>query len=395
MTSKPVLQLPDVNKRYPFFLNSACSSGSYGVDCDRTCSEHCKGNGDNCSINTGHCTGGCEAGYKPPLCDDQCPEKTFGQDCKENCSSACRDGLCHHETGVCDRCPPGYIGHFCDQVCSLYMFGEGCNQNCSVYCLDQLCSHQTGICDNCTMGRKGDYCDVEILAAQSGEGGDDTAVIGAVVGTILGVIIVTIIVIFFVWRHRRNRSEDNQNLKESWTKNRNREASAKTKSGSSSASTLRPAAEAKAGIYEEEMTVRAYSEILPDNTAIAVENLRTYLHNHASDNFLKNLFESVPMTYSFSQREGLSAQNSTKNPYKDIVPYDQSRVLLHVDTYKKHEDYINASFVKGYNSENSFIASQAPNNVILHDFVRMLWEKQVDRVVMLTNLIEDREVTWL
>ncbi|GFN87556.1 multiple epidermal growth factor-like domains 10 [Plakobranchus ocellatus] len=224
-----------------------CSEGSYGVDCDRTCSEHCKGNGNNCSIDTGHCTGGCEAGYIPPLCDDQCPEKTFGQDCKENCSSACLDGLCHHKTGVCDRCPIGYIGDFCDQVCSLYMFGEGCNQNCSIHCLDQLCNHQTGICDNCTMGRKGEYCEVEIFAAQSGEDGDDTAVIGAVVGTILGVIIVTIIVIFFVWRHRRNRSEDNQNLKQSWTKKRNRETSAKTKSGSSSASTLRPAAEAKAG----------------------------------------------------------------------------------------------------------------------------------------------------
>ncbi|GFN80108.1 receptor-type tyrosine-protein phosphatase mu [Plakobranchus ocellatus] len=46
----------------------------------------------------------------------------------------------------------------------------------------------------------------------------------------------------------------------------------------------------------------------------------------------------------------------------------------------------------GYNSETSFIASQAPNNVILHDFVRMLWEKKVDRVVMLTNLIEDRKI---
>ncbi|GFO10784.1 receptor-type tyrosine-protein phosphatase kappa [Plakobranchus ocellatus] len=373
-----------------------CSRGSYGLDCNRTCSKHCKGNGNDCSAHTGHCTGGCEAGYIPPLCDDQCPEKTFGQDCKENCSSACRDGLCHHETGVCDRCPPGYIGDFCDQVCSMYMFGDRCSQNCSVHCLAQLCNHQTGICHNCTTGRKGEYCEVEISAVQSGEGGDDSAVIGAVVGTILGVIIVTIIVIFFVWRHRRNRNDNNQNVEQSRTKNSNRETSATT-SASSSVPTLplRPNDKAKAAIYEEEVPDRIYSEILPDNTAIKVENLRTYLHNHTSDNFLKDQFESVPMTNTFSQREGLSAQNSKKNPYKNIVPYDHSRVLLQVDTYKKHEDYINASFVKGYNSEDSIIASQAPNNVILHDFVRMLWEKQVDRVVMLTNLIEDIEVSPL
>ncbi|GFN80087.1 hypothetical protein PoB_000659300, partial [Plakobranchus ocellatus] len=73
-------------------------------------------------------------------------------------------------------------------------------------------------------------------------------------------------------------------------------------------------------IYEEEVLDRIYSEILPDNTAIAVENLRTYLHNHASDNFLKNQFESVPMANNFPQREGLSAQNRKKNPYKNIVP---------------------------------------------------------------------------
>ncbi|GFN80093.1 multiple epidermal growth factor-like domains 10 [Plakobranchus ocellatus] len=223
-----------------------CSRGFYGVDCNRTCSEHCTGNGNNCRADTGHCTGGCEAGYIPPLCDDQCPEKTFGQDCKENCSSTCRDGLCHHETGVCDQCPPGYIGDFCDQVCSVYMFGDGCSQNCSFHCLDQLCNHQTGICHNCTMDRKGEYCEVDIFAVQSGEGGDDSAVIGAVVGTILGVIIVTIIVIFFVWRHRRNCSDDKQKVKQSWTKNSNRETPVTT-SASSSAPTLplRPNAKAK------------------------------------------------------------------------------------------------------------------------------------------------------
>ncbi|GFO07582.1 receptor-type tyrosine-protein phosphatase kappa [Plakobranchus ocellatus] len=368
-----------------------CSRGSYGIDCNRTCSEHCKGNGNDCRADTGHCTGGCEAGYVPPLCDDQCPEKTFGQDCKENCSSACLDGLCHHETGVCNRCPPGYIGDYCDQVCPVYMFGDGCSQNCSVHCLDQLCDHQTGICDNCTMGRRGQFCEVEITAAQSGEGGeggeggDDTAVIGAIVGTIVGVVIVTIIVIFFVWRHRRNGSEDKRSV--------NHETSAATSSNSSTPTRpRRPNAEAKAVISSEEGPDSIYSNVRPGNTAVAVEDLRSYLHNHASDTFLKDQFESVPMANSYSQHEGVSAQPSKKNRYKNILPYDHSRVLLHVDADKKHEDYINASSVKGYNTDDFFIASQAPNSVILHDFVRMLWEKQVDRVVMLTNLIEDRKI---
>ncbi|GFO40636.1 receptor-type tyrosine-protein phosphatase alpha-like, partial [Plakobranchus ocellatus] len=145
-------------------------------------------------------------------------------------------------------------------------------------------------------------------------------------------------------------------------------------------------------ISTEEGPDSIYSNVLPGNTAVAVEDLRSYLHNHVSDTFLKDQFESVPMANSYSQHEGLSAQTSKKNRYKNILPYDHSRVLLQVDADKKHEDYINASFVKGYNTEESFIASQAPNSVILNDFVRMLWEKQVDRVVMLTNLIEDRKI---
>ncbi|GFO17633.1 hypothetical protein PoB_004413800 [Plakobranchus ocellatus] len=83
----------------------------------------------------------------------------------------------------------------------------------------------------------------EITAAQSGEGGeggDDTAVVGAVIGTILGVIIVTIIVVFFVWRHRRNGSEDKRSV--------NQEISAATSSSfSTPPRPRRPNAEAKAG----------------------------------------------------------------------------------------------------------------------------------------------------
>ncbi|GFO40633.1 receptor-type tyrosine-protein phosphatase s [Plakobranchus ocellatus] len=370
------------------FGETACPPGKFGLECERGC--NCVDKNESCFVSTGGCPSGCAASYTGEDCYTQCPEKTFGQDCKENCSSACRDGLCHNVTGVCNQCPPGYIGDFCDEVCSVYMFGDDCRQNCSVYCLDQLCNHQTGVCDNCTMGRRGDFCEVEIAAAQSGDGGDDTAVIGAVVGTILGVIIVTIVVIFFVWRHRRNGSEDKRSV--------NQEISAATSSNSSTpTSPRRPNAEAKAAISIEEGPDNIYSNVRPGNTAVAVEDLRSYLHNHASDTFLKDQFESVPMANSYSQHEGVSAQTSKKNRYKNILPYDHSRVLLQVDADKKHEDYINASFVKGYNTEDFFIASQAPNSVILNDFVRMLWEKQVDRVVMLTNLIEDRKVRrlWL
>ncbi|GFN80099.1 PiggyBac transposable element-derived protein 4 [Plakobranchus ocellatus] len=100
--------------------------------------------------------------------------------------------------------------------------------------------------------------------------------------------------------HRHNNSENKQNVKQSWTKNSNRETSATT-SVSSSVPTLPlcPNAEAQEAIYEEEAPGTTYLEMLPRNTAIAVENLRTYLHNHASDIFLRNQFESKKVKNAF------------------------------------------------------------------------------------------------
>ncbi|KAH9512946.1 hypothetical protein Btru_037129 [Bulinus truncatus] len=43
----------------------------------------------------------------------------------------------------------------------------------------------------------------------------------------------------------------------------------------------------------------------------------------------------------------------------------------------------------GYQNKVRFIASQGPNKESLNDFIRMLWEQEVEKVVKLTNLVED------
>ncbi|KAK3730664.1 hypothetical protein RRG08_016539, partial [Elysia crispata] len=70
-------------------------------------------------------------------------------------------------------------------------------------------------------------------------------------------------------------------------------------------------------------------------------------------------------------------------------PDDTTRVLLQEDRSKNQSHYINASFVKGYSADKLYIAAQAPNDRTLDDFMRMIWEQKVDRVVMLTNLFEE------
>ncbi|XP_073679532.1 tyrosine-protein phosphatase non-receptor type 22 [Garra rufa] len=74
--------------------------------------------------------------------------------------------------------------------------------------------------------------------------------------------------------------------------------------------------------------------------------------------------------------------NVKKNRYKDIVPFDHSRVKLSLITSKHDTDYINASFIKGVLGTRAYIATQGPLPTSVLDFWRMLWEYNVQVIVM-------------
>ncbi|NWX78843.1 PTN4 phosphatase, partial [Alca torda] len=80
-------------------------------------------------------------------------------------------------------------------------------------------------------------------------------------------------------------------------------------------------------------------------------------------------------------------QNISKNRYRDISPYDATRVIL-----KSNEDYINANYI---NMEipsstiiNQYIACQGPLPNTCPDFWQMTWEQGSSMVVMLTTQVE-------
>ncbi|XP_051516015.1 tyrosine-protein phosphatase non-receptor type 22-like isoform X1 [Myxocyprinus asiaticus] len=74
--------------------------------------------------------------------------------------------------------------------------------------------------------------------------------------------------------------------------------------------------------------------------------------------------------------------NVKKNRYKDIVPFDHSRVKLTLITSKHDTDYINASFIKGVLGTKAYIATQGPLPNTVLDLWRMLWEYNVQVIVM-------------
>nr|XP_015102977.1 tyrosine-protein phosphatase non-receptor type 22 isoform X1 [Vicugna pacos] len=75
-------------------------------------------------------------------------------------------------------------------------------------------------------------------------------------------------------------------------------------------------------------------------------------------------------------------QNIKKNRYKDILPYDHSRVELSMITSDEDSSYINANFIKGVYGPKAYIATQGPLPTTLLDFWRMIWEYSVLIIVM-------------
>ncbi|CAD5117044.1 DgyrCDS5868 [Dimorphilus gyrociliatus] len=82
--------------------------------------------------------------------------------------------------------------------------------------------------------------------------------------------------------------------------------------------------------------------------------------------------------------------NMAKNRYRDISPYDDSRVVLFPTN--QGTDYINANHVNmnipGSGIRNCYIAAQGPLQNTVNDFWSMLWQQRTSLVVMLTLSME-------
>ncbi|WWC69963.1 uncharacterized protein I206_103907 [Kwoniella pini CBS 10737] len=80
-------------------------------------------------------------------------------------------------------------------------------------------------------------------------------------------------------------------------------------------------------------------------------------------------------------------ERGTKNRYKNIWPYDFSRVRLERPP-DCDSDYINASYVQPRGTSRRYIATQGPLDATYHDFWTLVWEQGVTVIVMITKQFE-------
>nr|XP_049695027.1 receptor-type tyrosine-protein phosphatase N2 isoform X1 [Helicoverpa armigera]XP_049695028.1 receptor-type tyrosine-protein phosphatase N2 isoform X1 [Helicoverpa armigera]XP_049695029.1 receptor-type tyrosine-protein phosphatase N2 isoform X1 [Helicoverpa armigera] len=97
-------------------------------------------------------------------------------------------------------------------------------------------------------------------------------------------------------------------------------------------------------------------------------------------------YEAEPCTTTAA----LKQENTGKNRYADVLPYDHSRVTLNTLSNHLGSDYINASTITDHDPRNpAYIAAAGPMAHTAPDFWQMVWEQGSVVMVMLTRLTEN------
>lgn len=79
-----------------------------------------------------------------------------------------------------------------------------------------------------------------------------------------------------------------------------------------------------------------------------------------------------------------------KNRYKDIFPYEHSRVKLSLTPTQEQEGYINANFINCPQlTQLKYIATQAPLKGTIEDFTKLVKDNDIKLIISLTNQFEN------
>ncbi|KAJ8287788.1 hypothetical protein COCON_G00004470 [Conger conger] len=94
-----------------------------------------------------------------------------------------------------------------------------------------------------------------------------------------------------------------------------------------------------------------------------------------------------------SREEGMRPENKSKNRYKNILPFDETRVVLQSgDPSVIGSDYINANYVKNKlrepGDQKVYIATQGCLVTTVNDFWEMVWQENTRVIVMTTREVE-------
>ncbi|XP_021037431.1 tyrosine-protein phosphatase non-receptor type 20 isoform X1 [Mus caroli] len=140
-------------------------------------------------------------------------------------------------------------------------------------------------------------------------------------------------------------------------------------------------------VSEKELTQLAQIRPLIFNNSArsAMRDCLNTLQKKEELDIIREFLELEQMTLPDDFNSGNTLQNRDKNRYRDILPYDSTRVPL-----GKNKDYINASYIRIVNHEEEYfyIATQGPLPETIEDFWQMVLENNCNVIAMITREIE-------
>ncbi|CAC5418228.1 PTPRT [Mytilus coruscus] len=372
--------------KYSQYCNTACDDGNFGNNCAKTC--YCLTK--PCRKGDGICpSGGRKAGWHGESCNKECYSGYFGQNCEKFCEG-CISNMCDRSDGLCKNksgCEPGYLyEEYCNKTCDDGYFGKNCTGNCN--CLTGICNKLTGTCSD------------ELRNEES----SNAAAIGGGVAAVI-VIMLIIVAAFIVFKRRLKSTKDRyvQRTKsgDKTTLGRQKETSHENEYANVNIAAI---------VDEEDVTFTLKDREDPDLQVddngdeteyynvnsnhdvskynICIEDLKEAINEKQKDEGFKKEYDMLPRGLVYAHVEGSKEDNKIKNRFLSTWPYDHSRIILKGNT---KNDYINASYIDNYESKKAYIAAQGPKKNTVRDFWHMIWQENVRKIVMVTQLIENQK----
>ncbi|XP_056000233.1 uncharacterized protein LOC130048101 isoform X2 [Ostrea edulis] len=283
-------------------------------------------------------------------------------------------------------------------ICPQNHYGPNCAK-CKAECVS--CSPITGVCLNSTCNQKTGICEgwktemathsiafdedtpitkeMNVIQEVRSNRGDQTqSIIVLSVLVVIAVFLVFIVVFRFKKRTKPPKVETNEENVFSVEFHR---VESRTESE------LEEIPQNEVGDVEDEIITVEYSNLTSQR--VSVDQFIRELPEKRSNGILEKEFDELPTGLLESYSNALKVSSRKGNRYKGIYPYDYNRVKLMRTYANENDDFVNASYIHGFNKERAYIAAQGPfNPKTLEDFWTMIWQNDVTRIVMLTNLYE-------
>ncbi|XP_061165546.1 uncharacterized protein LOC133174437 [Saccostrea echinata] len=376
-----------------------CSDGTFGNNCSQNCNVNC-GVPNRCMKTTGECEGGCQPGWEGLHCIDKCAGSMYGLNCSHSCGFCRGASKCHHINGSClNGCAKGFKEINCTKRCSSDTYGFDCLDNCSNSCINNTCDPVTGYCP---MIKR--TTDTYVISAFG-------SVIGGISGLVFACIAVAILILVLKGRSlqesRRGQiqrpkfsiegaNEADVTVTDSKSQSSTKHQRSKHRDSGNRKNSKRKTKSDVADVDEDELihSENPYGDFYANETTIRdiplnqLESVIAEKRKDKDDGFQRE-YASLPYGEQYKCDEGKREENTVKNRYKTIFPYDHSRVILRI---KLAFGYINANYIEGAHRQNEYIAAQGPKKNTLVDFWTMIWQENVSSIVMLTNLQEGTKI---